>query len=69
MKLTATQMTVSERPAGPRLRCFLGVALVACIEFLTAGVCIHAMTCVTPRVVHVARLQGEVFDPSGVPIP
>jgi len=58
------------KTAGLWLRCFLGGALfLVSLGNLWGGLKAHAMTCVTPSRIQVARLRGQVFDPSGTPIP
>lgn len=54
------------KTAGPRLRCFLGGTMAILIGIGTPAI-LHAQ-CVS-RVMRVSRVQGTVFNTSGIPIP
>ncbi len=54
--------------AGPRLRCFLGVAIV--LATLNARSSATAQVdCISPAPITVSRVQGQVFDPTGAVVP
>ena len=59
----------TSRQRGFWLRCFLRAALLLGATFMQDAAIADAMTCVSQRNIHVAALRGQVFDPSGVPIP
>jgi hypothetical protein len=69
MSLRAAQVAILERPAGPRLRCFLAAALLIVLVKGSSGATTdHAMTCASPPAMNLSRIQGTVYGPSGVAI-
>ena len=69
MNHRAAQVAILERPAGPRLRCFLTVALLLFLVKGSSGETAEvAMPCALPPEMALSRIQGTVYSPSGVPL-
>jgi len=70
MSPRAAQIAMLERPAGPRLRCFLSAAL---LSILVIGACgaktAHAAPCAAPPDLKLSRIHGMAYGPSGLPVP
>jgi Carboxypeptidase regulatory-like domain len=56
------------RPAGLRLRCFLEIVLAGVI-FIGSSFSVAQVDCVDPHPILVSHVQGQVFDPFGIPVP
>jgi hypothetical protein len=70
MKSAEHDKADSGRLAGPRLRCFLSAELMLLLVIGSSGAAVAhaAATCPAPSDLHLARLQGTVYGPSGVPL-
>ena len=70
MSSRAAQIARFERPAGPRLRCFLNVALLSILVIGAYGAkTAHAAPCAAPPDLKLSRIHGMIYGPSGLPVP
>jgi hypothetical protein len=67
MMWAATMTTVSKRPAGPRLRCFLGIALVGGFLTLSSAKLCNAQIVVL-KPLHLWHISGYVLNKAGKPL-
>jgi len=69
MKSAARCRGNSEKAAGPRLRYFLNAELLLFLVIGSSGATrAFAVACPAPSDLHLARLQGTVYGPSGVAV-